>query len=133
MPTKISYVLIYVADLERSVKFYREVLGFKVRLQEKIYVEFETEGTILALSDVKLGEKVVGPELIGSIDGSKRNFSLTLGEVENIDATFEELSKKGVEFVNPPTTHPWGQRTAYFKDPEGNILELFTWVKKEKE
>ena len=130
MLPKISYVLIYVPDLDKSVKFYRDVLGFKVKNQEKVYVEFETEGSTFALADVKLGERVVGPEQIGSIVGSKRNFSLTLGEVENVDATYEELSKNGVEFVDPPTTHPWGQRTAYFRDPDGNILEVFSWVKK---
>ena len=42
--------------------------------------------------------------------------------VEDVDREYEELRKKGVHFVKPPTTQPWGQRIAYFEDPEGNIL-----------
>jgi len=39
--------------------------------------------------------------------------------VEDVDREYEELRKKGVHFVKPPTTQPWGQRIAYFEDPEG--------------
>ncbi len=44
--------------------------------------------------------------------------------VENVDAAYAELSAKGVEFTLPPTDQYWGLRTAFFKDPEGNIWEI---------
>ncbi|MDG6994724.1 MAG: VOC family protein [Nitrososphaerota archaeon] len=41
-----------------------------------------------------------------------------------------DLKSKGVHFIKPPTTHPWGQRIAYFEDPEGNLWEISTFLKK---
>ncbi len=46
------------------------------------------------------------------------------------DKEYDGLGKKGVDFVNPPKAHPWGQRIACFKDPEGNLWEISTFLKK---
>ncbi len=50
--------------------------------------------------------------------------------VEDVDREYEELRQKGVHFVKPPTTQPWGQRIAYFEDPEGNLWEISHFPKK---
>jgi len=47
-----------------------------------------------------------------------------------VDREYEELGQKGVHFVKPPTTQPWGQRIAYFEDPEGNLWEISHFPKK---
>ena len=44
--------------------------------------------------------------------------------VEDVDAAYEALKAKGVTFLRPPTNQPWGLRTAYFADPEGNLWEI---------
>ena len=44
--------------------------------------------------------------------------------VTNVDAAYQALSAKGVRFLRPPTDQPWGLRTAYFADPEGNLWEI---------
>ena len=46
------------------------------------------------------------------------------------EPTYEELKAKGVHFIKPPTTFPWGQRIAYFEDPEGNLWEISHFIKK---
>jgi uncharacterized glyoxalase superfamily protein PhnB len=56
------------------------------------------------------------------IEGGPR--VLLAAGVEDIDAAYEELSAKGVTFLRPPTDQPWGLRTAYFADPEGNLWEI---------
>ena len=43
---------------------------------------------------------------------------------QNVDATFAELLAGGASPVTPPTTRPWGQRTAYVRDPDGHLIEL---------
>ena len=43
---------------------------------------------------------------------------------DNVDAAYETLTAKGVEFTQPPIDQYWGLRTAFFKDPEGNIWEI---------
>ena len=50
--------------------------------------------------------------------------------LDDVDKEYEELRSRGVNFVKPPTTHPWGQRIAYFEDPEGNLWEISTFLKK---
>jgi len=45
--------------------------------------------------------------------------------VENVDAVHAALEAKGVAFIRPPINQPWGRRTAYFADPEGNLWEIF--------
>jgi lactoylglutathione lyase len=57
-----------------------------------------------------------------SMEGSPR--VLLAAGVEDVDAAYETLSAKGVRFLRPPTDQPWGLRTAYFADPEGNPWEI---------
>jgi uncharacterized glyoxalase superfamily protein PhnB len=57
-----------------------------------------------------------------SIEGGPR--VLMAAGVEDVDAAYETLSAKGVKFLRPPIDQPWGLRTAYFADPEGNLWEL---------
>ena len=56
------------------------------------------------------------------IEGGPR--LLLAAGVEDVDAAYEELKAKGVTFLRPPTNQPWGLRTAYFADPEGNLWEI---------
>ena len=44
--------------------------------------------------------------------------------VADVDAAYEDLTAKGVTFVQPPTDKPWGLRLAHFADPEGNLWEI---------
>jgi catechol 2,3-dioxygenase-like lactoylglutathione lyase family enzyme len=50
--------------------------------------------------------------------------------VEDADRLHEELSRKGVHFVAPPTTRPEGRRFAFFEDPEGSLSEISHFPKK---
>jgi catechol 2,3-dioxygenase-like lactoylglutathione lyase family enzyme len=51
---------------------------------------------------------------------------LLVFEVDNVDEAVEALKAKGVQFVSLPTDRPaWGMRTAHFRDPDGNLLEIF--------
>ena len=53
-------------------------------------------------------------------------------KVENIDEDYERLKKSGIEIVNPLANTPasWGTRGFYFKDPDGNLLDFFSDIKK---
>lgn len=53
-------------------------------------------------------------------------------EVDNVDETFKTLSANGVKFINQPADMPgWGMRVVYLRDPEENLIELFTPLKTE--
>jgi catechol 2,3-dioxygenase-like lactoylglutathione lyase family enzyme len=123
---KISFVALFVKDLNVSLAFYRDKVGLPVKSTETGYVEFDTEGTKLALLDITAGRNLIGDQIQPQ---TARSLSLSLGEVENVDKTYEDLSKKGVNFIKSPKTQEWGQRTAYFTDPDGNIWEVYSMVK----
>src|SRR5947209_613911 len=65
------------------------------------------------------------------LQGSPR--VLLAAGVEDVDAAYQTLSAKGVRFLRPPTDQPWGLRTAYFADPEGNLWEINQPVKAKSE
>ena len=46
-------------------------------------------------------------------------------EMEDVDAEYERLKALDVEFVMLPTTHPWGARSFWFRDPDGNVVDFF--------
>ena len=57
--------------------------------------------------------------------------SITLGfEVKDVDAEYEKIHAFGVEFVMLPKTHPWGARSFWFRDPDGNIVDFFARLAK---
>jgi uncharacterized glyoxalase superfamily protein PhnB len=61
-------------------------------------------------------------------DAIHRNYFAVF--LEDVDKEYNELKAKGVNFVKAPTTFPWGQRIAYFEDPEGNLWEISHFLKK---
>ena len=67
---------------------------------------------------------MVGEEAISFGKEAGHRVLLCAG-VENVDTVYAELTAKGVAFIKPPISQPWGRRTAYFADPEGNLWELW--------
>jgi len=110
---KIGYINVFVSDLEQSVRFYTEILGFSVKLEEKQfgYAAFEGGNISFALAETDDTTLVGRHTGIGLV-------------VNNIDAVYQALLTKGVTFEMPPTEQPWGGILALLKDPDGNIFYL---------
>jgi catechol 2,3-dioxygenase-like lactoylglutathione lyase family enzyme len=123
MFNQINNVLLFVQDLKKSTEFYNKKLGLSIKMQEEGYIEFELEGAILGIVDVHEGANMISEELILGPRGSAHSFSLA-AEVSDVDGIYKQLSEMGVEFIKKPFTQPWGQRCAYFEDPDGNIWEI---------
>jgi len=124
----ISFVVLYVSDLDKSRDFYEKKLGFKVKESQEGYVEFATSGVPLALMSMDAAKELTGQK---PKSGGVPRFSLSLGEVPNVDKTYGAMKAAGVKFLKAPVTQPWGQRTAHFTDPDGNLWEVFTWAKRD--
>jgi len=121
----LGYVIVYVQDTRESLKFYRDVLGLKVRSDDDKWVELETGEATLALhQDDKARAKRTGtqPHLVFN--------------VEDIYGAYEALKAKGVAFGNAPATvcEAGDQigKSADFKDPDGNPLSIFGMVPAKK-
>jgi lactoylglutathione lyase len=118
----LAYAILFAADLERSIRFYRDVLGMSLRFSTESYAEFETEGAKFALY-----ARAHLPELIGQEAPADRA-PWPQGEiaffVEDPDAEHDRLRDAGVAILAPPTDRPWGERTLHVSDPDGNVIEL---------
>jgi len=131
---KFSNVRLLVKDYETCFKFYTEKLGLEAAFNiESCYGSFKVaegiEGLAIFTSDL------MAPA-VGNTDKSQptdcREKMMVSFEVENVDETFKTLSAKGVEFINQPTDIPgWGMRVVHLRDPEENLIELFTPLKTE--
>src|SRR5262245_44122864 len=94
------FTIVMVSDMDRSVRFYRDLLGLKMRFDSPFWTEFDMGTTTLALHHA---EKPASPPIAGKAEPVAGTVSLGFGVV-NVDRAFEELKNKGVRFVMPPTT-----------------------------
>lgn len=114
MGIRLSHLFLYVSDLERSRRFYTEVLGLKVLLEENGYVRVGVP------DGVHIGMEVGKPWQIGA-HGIEINL-----QVEDVDEWTQRLKQSGVRFEQEPSDMPWGARHAFFQDPDGYRLSIFT-------
>jgi lactoylglutathione lyase len=120
--TRLAYAILFVSDLERSIAFYRDVLGLPFRFANESYAEFGTEGAKFSLY-----ARSHLPELIGR-EAPPGEAPWPQGEiaffVDDVDREHERLSGEGVPILTPPTDRPWGERTLHIADPDGNVIEV---------
>jgi len=119
-----NYVVLIVEDLERSVTFYRDVLGLPLHhiAPNNMFAEFDTGVTHVALYTRKAMSETLGRPL-SAPDRDRPGFELGF-KVENVDAAFSEATEAGAKPAVQPTTRFWGQRTAYVYDPDGHLIEF---------
>ncbi len=119
----LRYVVLFVEDLERSLGFYRDTLGLEVRHRAEGYAELAVDGPKFALL-----ERWRVPALVGDAEALRPPAGAHEAEVaflvDDVDAVYGELRARDVVFVCAPTDRPWSQRTAYFKDPDGHLIEI---------
>jgi lactoylglutathione lyase len=117
---QVGYVILFVADLERSVAFYRDVIGLPFKLQGDGYVEFATEGSRFGLYDRNRLQELTGqgPEAPRSPGGE------VVFLVGDVDAEAERLREAGATILKGPVDRAWGHRTLHVEDPDGFVVEL---------
>ena len=122
---------VFVKDMPTMVRFYRDVLGFEIKeAEDASNVFLEKDGTLFLFYRRSDFEKMTSTKFnyAEKING---HFEIALC-VENfaaVDKAYNEIVTKGGESVMPPTTEPWGKRTCYIADPEGNLVEIGSFVK----
>ena len=122
---------IFVEDMGRMIRFYRDVLGFEIKeAEDASNVYLVKDGTLFLFFGRKDFEKMTDCryEYVKGLNG---HFELALyvDTFEEVDDTFKRVIEQGALPVLEPTTEPWGQRTCYIADPEGNLIEIGSWNK----
>jgi catechol 2,3-dioxygenase-like lactoylglutathione lyase family enzyme len=131
---KFSNVRLLVKDYGKCFKFYTEKLGLEAAFDiEGCYGSFKVadgiEGLAIFTSDL------MAPA-VGNVDKIQptdcREKMMVSFEVENVDETYKALLAKEVTFINQPIDMPdWGMRVVHLRDPEENLIELFSPLKTE--
>jgi len=118
---QIDYTVIFARDMARMRHFYGTVLGFPV-LHElgPRWIAYRVGATTLALTERGLMFDDEAPP------AGKLSLQLAFRvPPRTVDACAAELQALGVPIVSPPTDQPWGHRTLFFRDPDGNVVEIY--------
>ncbi len=117
---KLRNILIVVKDIEKSKKFYHDLFGLDVILDNEGNVIL-TEG--LVLQDEKIWKEFLGKEVVWHNNACELYF-----EESEIEAFAEKLERlyPTVEYVQKLIIHSWGQKVIRFYDPDGNLIEVGT-------
>ncbi|MEO2202907.1 VOC family protein [Paenibacillus pabuli] len=124
---KFASVRIITDDVDRLVQFYEKVMGVSAERPAPVFAELVVPSCTLAI-----GHSQTVP-LFGvdsAVAGDNRSVILEF-RVHNVDAEYERLKPLVDEWVKEPTTMPWGNRAVLFRDPDGNLINLFQPVTEE--
>ena len=122
---------LFVQDMAKMIRFYRDVLGFEIKEDEDTSnVYLIKDDTLFLLYGRKDFEKMTSRkyEYIKGINGHTE-IALYVDTFEEVDAEYENAVSKGAVSVLAPETEPWGQRTCFIADPEGNLIEIGSFNK----
>lgn len=104
-------MILLVSNMNKSTKFYRDILGMELKQQANDWTEFSKQGTVLALHPAKR-KKV------------KKNNSMLVGfNVSDIETVCKDLKKKKVKFYKKLTKEGFGKH-AIIQDPDGHLISL---------
>jgi len=123
-----SHFRFLVADFTATFRFYREIVGLPTTYPPDAsgpYAEFELGGEkYLGLFDRAQMLEAVGRPIEAELEPD--DHALLCISVEDVDEEARRLQGLGIELVAAPADHePWGMRTVYVRDPEGNLVEFY--------
>lgn len=120
-------IRIITADIKRLARFYEQITGISVTMYSEDFGELKTPACTLAIGSTRtlqlFGGDVARP--------AANHTAIIEFRVDNVDHEYERLKKVFSEFVQEPTTMPWGNRSLLFRDPDGNLINFFTPVSAE--
>ena len=117
----IDYTVIFARQMTAMREFYGATLGFSLHKElGSKWVEFRVGSNILALTE--RGAVFDDPSPPVGVLSLQLAFRVSPGEVASCAAVLKE---RGVSIVAGPTDQPWGHRTLFFRDPDGNVLEIY--------
>jgi predicted enzyme related to lactoylglutathione lyase len=120
-------IRIITADIKRLARFYEQITGISVTMYSEDFGELKTPACTLAIGSTRtlqlFGGDVARP--------AANDTAIIEFRVDNVDHEYERLKKVFSEFVQEPTTMPWGNRSLLFRDPDGNLINFFTPVSAE--
>jgi catechol 2,3-dioxygenase-like lactoylglutathione lyase family enzyme len=122
----ISDICLLVQDLDRSIAFYTEKLGFTIKRRTEGFVSFESRGVSLVVWQSSYVPDEPRPlSHSPSRSDHRACVSVRLPSGDDVDQWYRELSALDVPFQRLPANYPWGARSCYFTDPDNILWELY--------
>ena len=110
---KVGAVILLVSKMEKSIKFYNEILELPIKTKSKDWTEFFNKDTVLALHPAPKKKSILR---VGS--GTLVGF-----EVSDLNSTVEKLKQKRVKFFKKPKEESFGKH-AIVQDPDGHLISI---------
>ena len=117
---RLKNILIVVKDIEKSRKFYQDLFGIDMVL--------DNDGNMILTEGLVLQDEIIWKSFLDRDIVSKSNSCELYFEEQDIEAFVEKLERlyPSIEYVNRLMTHSWGQRVIHFYDLDGNLIEVGT-------
>jgi catechol 2,3-dioxygenase-like lactoylglutathione lyase family enzyme len=112
-------------DVKRLVEFYELILALEAKKTGEDYAEFPTGVGVLAIFSGDAQERYIP----GSAEAGKNKSIMLQFRVHDVDQEYRRLQGLVKTWVKPPTTQPWGTRSIYFRDPDGNLVDFYAPIK----
>jgi len=117
----LANVCLITKDVKHLVDFYERVLQVKAKWAGVDYAELTAGSTVLAIFSFEAQQRYIP----GATEAGKNRSVILEFRVGNADREYGRLQGLVRDWVKPPTTQPWGTRSIYFRDPDGNLVDFF--------
>ncbi|MQY29286.1 VOC family protein [Nocardia aurantia] len=121
---KLVSIRLITDDIQRLAGFYEHVTGIEASWATPDFAEIGTSAGALAIGS----SRTVALFAAGSVRPADNHTAIIEFLVADVDAEYRRLRDVVEDFVTEPTTLPWGNRSLLFRDPDGNLVNLFTPV-----
>lgn len=127
---KLNAIGLFVNDMEPMVTFYRDVMGMKTDWAGAANAELYSDEIRLIMFSRSDFETMTSKQYTypKGLNGTME-LAFDVADFAEVDTQYEKVVKAGATPVFPPTNEPWGQRTSYIADPDGNLIEISSFVK----
>ncbi len=129
---KFNTIGLFTTNNQKMVHFYHDIFGFQTEWNgTEPNVEMNLGNTRLIMFPRKKFEEMISQKLTypANINGTME-ISFDVTTYEDVDKTYSQAVSMGAKPIFPPTTEPWGQRTCYIADPDGNLIEISSFNNK---
>ncbi|OLL28207.1 glyoxalase [Burkholderia sp. SRS-W-2-2016] len=119
---KFASVRLVTSDFERLVDFYQRLSGIKAERLADGFAEMRFPNSTLAISS----ENLIKLFNVGAATSAANRSAILEFEVEDVDLVCEQMQAFGTAVVMPTTLMPWGNRSLLLRDPDGNLVNIFS-------
>ena len=123
---KFASVRVVTRDIDGLVEFYQRLSDIEAVRPAEGFAEVRFEGATLAISS----EHLIELFNVGAATAAANRSAILEFEVADVDAVFERMNASGTNIVMPTTLMPWGNRSLLLRDPDGNLVNIFSRPKR---